>query len=105
MGLLKDILVFFDFIKNLYKTYSLIDSIIINESFETQPIPEKINEVLVYNEICNEEKEKECSICLSEFEKESKVLLINCSHFFHNECIKEWSMYKQNCPICRKKIE
>ena len=95
------------FMDSLYD--SVIDSII-NESFETQPIAERTNEaldlkVLVYNEICNEEKEKECSICLSEFEKESKVLLINCSHFFHNECIKEWSMYKQNCPICRKKIE
>ena len=59
--------------------------------------------VLVYDEIHNEEKE--CSICLSEFEKDSKVSLISCNHLFHNECIKEWSMYKQNCPICRKKIE
>jgi RING-H2 zinc finger protein RHA1/RING/U-box domain-containing protein len=95
------------FVDSLYD--SVIDSVI-NESFETQPIPERTNEaldlkVLVYDEICNEEKEKECSICLSEFEKESKVSLISCNHLFHNECIKEWSMYKQNCPICRKKIE
>jgi hypothetical protein len=95
------------FMDSLYD--SVIDSIM-NESFETQPIAERTNEaldlkVLVYNEICNEQKEKECSICLCEFEKESKVSLISCNHLFHNECIKEWSMYKQNCPICRKKIE
>jgi len=92
------------FMDSLYD--SVIDSIM-NESFETQLISEKNDaldlKVLVYDEIHNEEKE--CSICLSEFEKDSKVSLISCNHLFHNECIKEWSMYKQNCPICRKKIE
>jgi hypothetical protein len=102
---------------NIFNNNLLVDSFydsvinsVINESFEEQPIPEKINDalelkVLIYDEISDKEKDKECSICLSEFEKESKVSLITCNHLFHNDCIREWSMYKQNCPICRKKIE
>ena len=48
---------------------------------------------------------KECSICISEFEEEDIISIPNCNHIFHTECIKEWARYKTDCPVCREKIE
>lgn len=42
-----------------------------------------------------------CHICLSEIK--NKVLL-NCGHFFCENCIDEWLKKKYTCPICRKNI-
>jgi hypothetical protein len=43
-----------------------------------------------------------CNICLDEFVLEQNVILLNCKHFFHNECIKNWlTNQSTKCPICR----
>ena len=44
----------------------------------------------------------ECSICLNDitlFDKEVSVL--NCGHFFHNNCLSDWLKQQMNCPECR----
>jgi hypothetical protein len=46
-----------------------------------------------------------CSICLTVFENECDVSLTKCKHVFHTDCIKEWSRYKKDCPICRKDLK
>ena len=51
------------------------------------------------------EKNKECSICISDFTNESIISMTKCNHIFHTDCIKEWYKYKTDCPICREKIE
>ena len=56
---------------------------------------------ILYNSVDNKYVDKECSICLMEFDSENKLSVTKCSHVFHNDCIKEWSKYKIECPICR----
>ena len=49
--------------------------------------------------------EKICSICLDEFDKDSKIRKIDCTHLFHSECIDKWLLENNyKCPICRKSI-
>lgn len=48
---------------------------------------------------------KNCSICIIDFEKEDKISITNCNHIFHTDCITEWGKYKTECPICREKLE
>jgi Ring finger domain len=51
-----------------------------------------------------ETTEKECSICMEQFEKDDIVSwspTTTCLHVFHHECIKEWLLYHDNCPYCR----
>ena len=42
------------------------------------------------------------SVCLGDinlFEKEISIL--NCGHFFHDNCLNDWLNQQMNCPECR----
>jgi membrane-anchored protein YejM (alkaline phosphatase superfamily) len=47
---------------------------------------------------------KNCSICIIDFEKDDMISITSCNHIFHTDCIKEWGKYKTDCPICRVKL-
>jgi hypothetical protein len=46
----------------------------------------------------NSDIQETCSIC---FEKTTEK--IACHHYFHSECIKNWTT--NSCPVCRKAID
>ncbi|KAL9326936.1 hypothetical protein ACSQ67_007581 [Phaseolus vulgaris] len=49
------------------------------------------------------EYEQRCIICLEEFDNESDLgKLEQCDHKFHFDCIKQWLMQKNLCPVCRR---
>ena len=50
---------------------------------------------------------KNCVICLNDegnSEENHVWRTLNCKHFFHEECLKEWEQYN-TCPICREVID
>ena len=49
------------------------------------------------------ENENICSICLEEIQL-YPITKLNCSHYFHLNCINLWKEKKNICPICRKQI-
>lgn len=48
-----------------------------------------------------DEDEKNCAICLEDFEPRQVVMLTPCSHMFHEECIVPWVKSHGQCPVCR----
>ena len=43
-----------------------------------------------------------CSVCLDNinlFEKD--VSILDCGHFFHDNCLNDWLNQQMNCPECR----
>lgn len=92
---------------------------VIEESFEDQPTLKKTDNIInissqKFKALSKKLKSdnKECSICLNDFEKNDDVSITTCKHIFHNTCITEWGKYKMSdeetkteCPICRTKIE
>ena len=54
--------------------------------------------------------ESECSICYSSLsvdsEDEMMICELDCKHYFHKKCIKEWLLKSEhkNCPLCRKYV-
>jgi len=49
---------------------------------------------------------KECLICIEDFNDEDDVIKIQCNHIFHKNCIKSWVCEESNkCPICRVEID
>ncbi|XP_042422981.1 E3 ubiquitin protein ligase RIE1-like [Zingiber officinale] len=46
-------------------------------------------------------EEGSCSICLEDFVVEVCVLIMPCSHAFHETCLKKWLGRSHSCPLCR----
>ncbi|KAL4575452.1 hypothetical protein LXL04_022296 [Taraxacum kok-saghyz] len=46
-----------------------------------------------------------CSICLQDFEVEDAAAMFpKCEHKFHPECISQWLLAHNSCPVCRRSI-
>lgn len=51
--------------------------------------------------------EQQCAICLTNYEDGDKVSGAtngSCKHHFHQHCLTEWLMRKDDCPYCRQTI-
>lgn len=51
----------------------------------------------------DEQRRKECTICLSEYEFGDKIMIHpGCKHIYHSECLMSWICAKRECPQCKK---
>jgi len=46
-----------------------------------------------------------CPICSDDYKHDDSVSILNCSHLFHKDCIKEWGHYNPVCPVCKASIK
>ena len=51
------------------------------------------------------EENKRCIICLEEYKIDDITLVLPCFHFFHKNCIINWSKKKAICPLCKLDIK
>ncbi|KAI7986489.1 putative E3 ubiquitin-protein ligase RHG1A [Camellia lanceoleosa] len=47
------------------------------------------------------EMEWKCSICQEDYEADDEMGKLECGHFYHIDCIKQWLVQKNTCPICK----
>ncbi|KAL6973584.1 RING-type E3 ubiquitin transferase [Sarracenia purpurea var. burkii] len=47
------------------------------------------------------EIEHKCSICQEDYEAEDEMGKLECGHFYHIHCIKQWLVQKNICPVCK----
>eukprot|EP00252_Welwitschia_mirabilis_P007986 TRINITY_DN196_c0_g1_i1.p1 TRINITY_DN196_c0_g1~~TRINITY_DN196_c0_g1_i1.p1 ORF type:complete len:367 (+),score=50.00 TRINITY_DN196_c0_g1_i1:309-1409(+) len=47
------------------------------------------------------ENERKCSVCQDEYEANDELGKLYCGHTYHAECIKQWLLQKNLCPICK----
>lgn len=68
---------------------------------------EKKLESFIISSSFSEEKQN-CSICMDSIcinsIQTNKIVKFDCNHCFHYDCIFNWFMQKQCCPICRKEF-
>ncbi|XP_027915474.1 E3 ubiquitin-protein ligase Arkadia-like [Vigna unguiculata] len=51
----------------------------------------------------SEETKEKCPVCLEEFCRGEDIGKLHlCVHKFHFDCIKEWLMQRNLCPVCRR---
>jgi hypothetical protein len=87
--------------------------ILYGDSTTKKPIKEEIFNSFPkkkYSELNESEKNMElvdCQICQTQYESEDEVIILpECNHYFHSDCIKKWLLeYDNTCPLCRKKYD
>ncbi|GJV19335.1 RING/U-box superfamily protein [Tanacetum coccineum] len=47
------------------------------------------------------EMQWKCTVCQEEYEEEDEIGKLDCGHFYHMCCIKQWLAQKKTCPICK----
>jgi E3 ubiquitin-protein ligase RNF115/126 len=47
----------------------------------------------------------ECVVCMDDVHIGDEVVLLPCSHWFHEACAASWLSEHNTCPICRRGIE
>lgn len=48
---------------------------------------------------------KECSICMIEFNDGKAIVKTSCNHVFHQDCIRKWlERFNKTCPLCREEL-
>lgn len=109
------LLYYFNNEKNIFtKLYVILFTIISISKFIAIIIvePMTIYKIILLHQINNNELElhsitrniqapnQECCICL-QIESEKEWASLKCNHEFHYECINQWILLKNNCPICR----
>ncbi|KAK7283296.1 hypothetical protein RIF29_12717 [Crotalaria pallida] len=45
--------------------------------------------------------EEPCCVCQESYGDGDDIGTLNCGHDFHSDCIKQWLMHKNLCPICK----
>lgn len=46
-------------------------------------------------------EEKICTICLENYKNQDKIIMLDCQHYFHIDCILSWFIMHKTCPLCR----
>lgn len=46
-------------------------------------------------------KDSKCSICQEECKGDEDLRRLDCGHYHHLDCIKQWLLRKNECPICK----
>ncbi|GMG27812.1 unnamed protein product [Ambrosiozyma monospora] len=69
-------------------------------SLRPQQISDSTTEKLPYHIF---EVGDRCPICLLDYQEEDAGRSLLCTHKFHRECIDEWLLNENTCPICRGK--
>ncbi|KAI8832206.1 hypothetical protein BC829DRAFT_408812 [Chytridium lagenaria] len=50
-------------------------------------------------QVLDETLEKECVICFNDLEKGQKIARLNCLCIYHADCIDDWFLRSQECPV------
>ncbi len=56
-------------------------------------------------ELLGPEGTGECSVCMDDVKVGDEVVVLPCSHWFHEACAAAWLGEHNTCPICRKGLE
>jgi len=75
------------------------------QKFKLKLKKKKMSKKLFINNDKGKNEKPICCICLRTMKINDEVSLLKCQHLFHFKCLDKWIETKEDCPICRNKIE
>lgn len=75
---------------------TIIEKMLNSKSDETN----SSNQLFECHIICGEIK-SDCSICQEEMIENETVLKLACRHTYHQQCVNNWLLKNNTCPLCR----
>ncbi|CAJ2637092.1 unnamed protein product [Trifolium pratense] len=60
--------------------------------------------LLISNDTTKHQIDKKCTICQEEYELDDELGRLNCEHCYHFQCIKQWLVLKNFCPVCKHEV-
>ncbi|KAK9669003.1 hypothetical protein RND81_13G102300 [Saponaria officinalis] len=86
----------------LNHNYDLMDVVIENNFMDEHQTKMIENNLKTKTHHVNKGEDSDvCSICLDEFEEGSCVGVLDCRHQFHSNCLKNWLVINNVCPLCK----
>ncbi|KAI9912594.1 hypothetical protein PsorP6_005373 [Peronosclerospora sorghi] len=70
----------------------------------SKPFLDKVPVKVWTQEMEKTENQRECVICLSDYEKDDTILSLPCGHTFHKGCGLRWLLEHNVCPTCRYQL-
>merc|ERR1719401_120073 len=52
----------------------------------------------------SESQQRQCSVCLEQFQEGEELRLLPCFHKYHRACIDQWFQNSPACPMCKRSI-
>ncbi|KAI3954907.1 hypothetical protein MKW92_029071 [Papaver armeniacum] len=49
-----------------------------------------------------EEETEICTVCQDGYENKDKIATLDCKHEYHEDCITQWLLQKNVCPVCKR---
>ncbi|CAD8074481.1 unnamed protein product [Paramecium sonneborni] len=74
--------------------------------YEEQPkIPlEVLDKYMPIKQVPKYQLTETCCICLVQFLRRDQTRETPCKHFFHTNCLRDWTKKNTTCPVCRQEL-
>ncbi|KAK7314599.1 hypothetical protein VNO77_33126 [Canavalia gladiata] len=56
------------------------------------------------NDTSKHQIDRKCSVCQEDYEWDDELGRLNCGHSYHFQCIKQWVVHKNLCPVCKQEV-
>lgn len=63
---------------------------------------DKIENILPSRRCESIDQNKNCTICLEDFNLGDNIRTLTCNHIYHTGCIDDWLTINNSCPVCRQ---
>ncbi|KMZ56707.1 hypothetical protein ZOSMA_92G00720 [Zostera marina] len=64
---------------------------------------EIISKYLRKSQANSSQENSSCSICQEQILKTETIVVLDCGHDYHFDCLKQWLLIQNKCPNCRAK--
>lgn len=92
----------FEFALFLFVFFHMVEFALITMCFFLACVTESSFFEIKFGELSGLDVSDECSICQNVIMSHEIVRVRKCKHIFHKECIDQWVVIKNECPMCRR---